>query len=511
VIGRPGSATWLLGHEIRLAWRGLLARRGRRGFAAWAPPAIFIVALLAAGVPLGRLLERAGPLTGAPFVVLAAASTAAIFMLMLSQTLAAAADTLYERGDLDLLFSSPVGPRKALAVRFLGVALNLYLTFGAFLGPLSISVAVVAGPRWLGALVVLAALALAASAAGLVLAVGLFRLIGPRRTRSGAQVASALIGAAMFLGTQGHMILSDGHDSLWRTLWRAADEGRLTPPPILALPLRAILGEPAPLATLAAGAIALYLLANLWLGARFAVDAAAAKGAASPVQRRGRDAGRFVGGAFAAVVRKELRLLFRDSALLSQVLLRVLYLIPLTVLLARSAARGEAVAVPGAAAAVVFMAGQVAGSLSWITISAEDAPDLISCAPTRTRTILRGKLAAALLPLAVLLLAPLAAVTLLSPAAGLVTTTAALAAGLCSGLINIWHQKPSRRGEFRRRRGATWYALWAEATVCGAIAGAAALATLGSWWALAPAGLAAGLMLLLRRSERQVADALRAA
>jgi ABC-2 type transport system permease protein len=90
-------------------------------------------------------------------------------------------------------------------------------------------------------------------------------------------------------------------------------------------------------------------------------------------------------------------------------------------------------------------------------------------------------------------------------------TTAALAAGLCSGLINIWHQKPSRRGEFRRRRGATWYALWAEATVCGAIAGAAALATLGSWWALAPAGLAAGLMLLLRRSERQVADALRAA
>jgi ABC-2 type transport system permease protein len=211
------------------------------------------------------------------------------------------------------------------------------------------------------------------------------------------------------------------------------------------------------------------------------------------------------------VVRKELRLLVRDSALLSQVLLRVLYLVPLTIILARSAARGEAVAIPGAAAAVVFMAGQVAGSLSWITISAEDAPDLISCAPMRTRTILRGKLAAALLPLAVLLLAPLAAVTLLSPRAGLVTAAAAFAAALCSGLINVWQQKPGRRGEFRRRRGAAWYALWAEATVCGAIAGAAALATLGSWWALAPAALAAGLMLLLRRSEQQVAEALRAA
>lgn len=511
MIGRPGSALWLLGHEVRLAWRGLLARRGRRGLTAWAPMVIFVGVMLAAGVPLGHALKSAGPLTSAPFVVLAAAAVGMIFLLMLSQTLAAAADTLYERGDLDLLFSSPVGPRKVLAVRFLGVALNLYLTFGAFLGPALLSASIVAGPRWLGGLMVLAALALAASAAGLVLAVGLFRLIGPRRTRNGAQVASALIGASMFLATQGHVILSDGRDSLWRALWRAADEGRLTPPPIAALPLRAVLGEPGPLAILAGGAMLLYAAANLWLGARFAADAAAAKGAAPVVQREGRQAKRFVGGAFAAVVRKELRLLFRDTALLSQVLLRVLYLIPLTVILARSAARGEAIAAPGAAAAVVFMAGQVAGSLSWITISAEDAPDLVSCAPTPTKTILRGKLAAALMPLGVLLLAPLAAVTALSPRVGLITTAAAAAAAVCSGLINIWHQKPSRRGEFRRRRGSTWYALWAEALVCGAIAAAAAMAALGSLWMLAPAALAVGLMLLLRRSDRQVAEALRAA
>ena len=40
---------------------------------------------------------------------------AVILTLMLSGTLAGAADTLYERGDLDLLFSSPLAPRKVLA------------------------------------------------------------------------------------------------------------------------------------------------------------------------------------------------------------------------------------------------------------------------------------------------------------------------------------------------------------------------------------------------------------
>ena len=512
MIGRPGSVVWLLGNEIRLSWRGLLARRGRRGWAAWIPMAIFVGLMFLFGIPLGRFLQNAGSPTSAPFVVLAAVTAGMVFLLMLSQTLAAAADTLYERGDLDLLFSSPVGPRKALAVRFLGVALNLCLTFGAFLGPVLVSASFVAGPRWLGGLVVLAALALSACAVGLVLAVGLFRLIGAKRTRNGAQVASALIGASMFVATQAQVILSDGRDTLWRSLWREADAGRLNPPPIVALPLHAMLGEPVPLAMLACGAVSLYIGANLLLGARFAADAAAAKGAATPgpVRDGGKEA-RFARTPLAAVVRKELRLLFRDAALLSQVLLRVLYLVPLTIILARSASRGELIALPGAAAAVVFMSGQVGGSLSWITMSAEDSPDLLACAPTPTSTIMRGKLAAALLPLAALLVIPLAVVTAMSPKAGLVTTVAAVSAGLCSGLINLWHQKPSKRGEFRRRRGSTWYAMWAEASVCGAIAGAAAVAVLGTTWWLAPAALAVGLMLLLRRSDRQIAEVLRAA
>ncbi len=510
MMGAPGSAPWLLGWELRLAWRGLVAKRAGRGFAAWASFVVFAAIMLALGVPLGRFLSEIDAVDSPPFVVVTAAGAAMVFLLMLSQALAAAADTLYERGDLDLLFSSPVSPRKALAVKFLSVALNLFLSFGAFAGAMLVSAAFIAGFRWLGAIGLMAAIALAATGAGLVLAIGLFRIIGPRKTRTAAQIASALIGAAIFVAIQARMILGGGHGGPWRELWAAAAAGRLHPPAFAALPLRAMQGDLAALSALLGGAIVIYLGASLWLGERFVGDAAAAKGA-DVVTRPSRDEDvRFTAGAFAALVRKELRLLLRDAALLSQVFLRILYLIPVAILLTRAARQGEAVAIPGAAAGVVFLAGQVAGSLAWITISAEEAPDLLAAAPTRASTIMRGKLTAALTPLAVLMVGPLALVTFMWPRVGFVTTLGAAAAAASSSLINIWHQKPGRRGEFRTRRGSTWYAMWAEASVCGLIAMATALGAMGVIWALPPAFMAGGILLLLRRNERQIGEMLRA-
>ncbi len=511
MIGRPGSTPWLLAWEMRLAWRGLIARRGRKGVAAWAPFVIVAALMLALGVPVGHFLLAADAPGGQPLVVVVAAASGMIFLLMLSQTLASAAETLYDRGDLDLLFASPIAPRKVVAVKFLAVALNLYLTFATFLGGVLVSAALVAGPRWLGGLGLMAALALAATASGLALALGLIRLIGPRRTRTAAQVASALIGAAIFLAVQGPMLLGGSRLNPWRELWAAAERGEVSLPPLAALPLRAALGDPAALAILGGGAAVLYAAVTFWLGERFVAAAAAAKGADVTRRIAAPRPARFSAGAFSALVRKELRLLLRDTALLSQVFLRVLYLVPLALVLARAAARGEAVALPGAAAGVVFLAGQVAGSLSWITLSGEEAPDLLASAPARATMIMRGKLVAALIPLAAILIIPLAAVVWLSPRVGLITAVGAAAAAVTSGLINIWHQKPGRRGEFRARRGSTWYAMWAEASVCGLIAAATAFAALGSVWALAPALVAAGLMGLLRRNEAQIAEALRAA
>ncbi len=509
---RAGSTLWLLRHEMRLGYRERMGKRGAGAPAVWLPAFAAALLTLFAGVPLGFLLRRVEVTVTPAFTVIADLAVLVIFTLMLSQTLGAATTALYQRGDLDLLFSSPIAPRKVLTVRFLSIALGAFVGFAFLLGPVLIPIAVLGHWPWLAAFVVLGALALAASAAGLSLATALFALIGPRRTRTVSQVLAALIGAAFFLTLQARNLGGGNRAAFFGELMDAAARGRIRMLPGMDLPLRALLGEPAPLAILAGCGAAVFLLASAWLGRRFAADAAAAGGAdAGAAPARGRRVGGFAAGLFAATVNKELRLLRRDAGLLSQVLLRVLYLLPLAFVVMRNAGRHVEFALPGGAAGLTFMAGQVAASLTWITVSAEEAPDLLASSPAPISTLWKAKLAASLMPLAILLVLPLAGLIVLSPAAGVAATGGCVAAAVASGLINIWYQKPGNRADFRRRRGASWFATIAQSVVGGLIAAATGLATVVSPWALVPAALAVIALLALRRTDAQIAQSLRAA
>jgi ABC-2 type transport system permease protein len=139
------------------------------------------------------------------------------------------------------------------------------------------------------------------------------------------------------------------------------------------------------------------------------------------------------------------------------------------------------------AGAVTFMAGQVAGSLAWITISAEDAPELLACAPVDGGVVRRAKLAATMIPVAILLALPLGALLWLAPWVGACAILGAIAASASAGLINLWFEKPTPRKAFRNRRGGSVLGAIAETLVClgwGVTAGMAAAMTP---WALIPA------------------------
>jgi len=511
-----GSTLWLMRHEFRLTWRGFTrARTGgggrfRRLWLLLILPAILVVT---AGLPMGYGLRHVQIPIVPVAVVVAAAVSAGLFTLMLSQTMAAAVAALYERADLDLLFSSPLNPRRVLTVRFLAVALNVYALFGVITTALILPSVLLGHPSWIALEAVLFALALGATGAGLLIAAGLFRAIGPRRTRTVGQLLAAITGAAFFLTAQAYNILGRSQSaSLWGRVVRAAEDPRFHAPPGLDWPLRAALGQPLPLAAVLAAGAGLFLVANQVLGARFAADAAAAAGAGT--QGRPARIGRlapFRGGVFQAMLRKELRLLGRDPALISQVLLRVLYLLPLGFLLLRSAGRGQTLLLPGTVAALGLMAGQVTASLAWITISAEDAPDLLSAAPAPIGAVRQGKVVAAVLPVAVLLTPILLPLALMAPwvaFAGALGCAAQMAMG---ALINIWWQRPGKRADFRRRRQASWFVSLAEFLLGVLIALATAILAFGSFWALVPAAVALAAVLLMRRSDAQIAAALRAA
>ncbi|EJL23352.1 hypothetical protein PMI01_04854 [Caulobacter sp. AP07] len=509
----PGSVLWLLAHETRLYWRNFRAGRAGRSARGLISLAVIGALLITGGVFIALGLHgRQAPINPLS-VSLAALFTAVVFTLMLSQTLSASSEALYERGDLDLLFSSPIGPAKVLFVRALGVAGGVVTLFLLAAIPLLLPTVIWGHPGWIGVFGVLGALALSSTAVGLLLAMGLFALIGPRRTRTVAQVMAALVGAAFFLISQARTILGEQTSrSLFADITRQAQEGRLRPPPIASLPLRAMLGEPLPLLALLAGAMVLFALSAAVLGRRFSDAAAATQGKTDAQPQKGGlvSARAFAAGAFLATLRKELLLIGRDSALLSQVLLRVLYLIPTALVLSRNAANGTAAALAGGAGVVAFLAGQVAGSLAWITLSAEEAPDLLAVSPAGIATVRRAKLTAALIPVGLFLALPIAVLAWFAPVAAAWTTLGAFLAAWSSGLINVWHQRPGKRSEFKRRGGASWMATLAEMVVSALLAGATGVAVAGfAPWALIPLFLAGAALLSLRRSDAQIARNLR--
>ena len=496
---QQGSLPWLIRHEMRL-----LLRTSAR--LSWRLLLIVAVLLLGAvtigGAPLAAALARHRDLLAHPGVVLAGdLMLAVLFSLMLSQALALAVQAFYARGDLDLLLSSPLSPRRLMFVRAGGIALaasGLYLVLA-----LPLIAPAVARGQWalLGVLPMLAALGLAATATGLALALVLFATIGPRRARTVGQVLAALSGAFIVLLLQVPQFLPGHRAQLARWMHAALRHGWFAAHSVLALPLRAGLGAPGPLSGIVAGAALLFAGTVYWAGPLLPVYASRAAGASV---RRGaaRRARPFRTGTRSVLIRKELRLIARDPQLLSRVLLQLLYLLPLLVVM--SGPGSSAHLFPATLFGVVLLtvvAGQLGGNLAWLTLSAEDAPELLRSAPLTAASAERVKLAAALIPLAILAV-PFGVVAWFRPWAALCATFGATVSALSNALIQLWYVKPMPRSAFRRRgQGALLANLGGLFVTFGwaAVATLADYGTLhGTEAALALSAVPLGLLALLR-------------
>src|SRR5207245_9347590 len=109
----------------------------------------------------------------------------------------------------------------------------------------------------------------------------------------------------------------------------------------------------------------------------------------------------------------EWRLLRRDHGIFAQLSLQIIYTVPLAVVLMRGVENIPlALAV---APAIVVIAAQIAASLAWITVSGEDAPELIAAAPILREHVELAKITAIGLPVLMILALPVAGLALLSP------------------------------------------------------------------------------------------------
>ena len=440
----PGSPLWLLRHEIRLQWRTSGRKRNVAVTAALAQGFLHLLAF-----PLAFALRYAPPLP--PVAVYAMVSGGALFisLMMLSTALVASVQTIFARGDIDLLLSSPVPPRSIILVRAGAIALSVS-SAAAILGlPFANALGLVVNPRWFIAYLALPALALLVTTLSLAIALVLFRLIGPRRTRVFAQVLAGLLGVATFLVMQlPNMVRSAGGDAVTHKLQDVVTGVALPAADSLVwLPARALTGDPLPFAVGFLLSVGLFILVAHWFAERFIAVIGAAAATGSSRANRSHAPRRFRTGTVSVMRRKELRLIARDPWLLTSVARQLVFMVPLAATMWKYGVDQ----VTFAWLLLVLIAGNLASAFAWLSVSGEDAPDLLAGSPVRSADALRAKLEAALLLVGLAMLLPVGAATYFNSRLGVTLAICCAGAAMSSALLQFLHPQPGRRSDFNKR------------------------------------------------------------
>jgi ABC-2 type transport system permease protein len=487
------ALTWFARHEIRLASREWLAMMTggtrRRKRTAIIGLIVFAAILhLPAYAVIGRFADLQAPLDKPSLIVM----TATIFLawaLMLSQAIESVTRVFYARADLDLIMSSPVTLANVFSVRIAAIALSVTAMALLLSTPFVDVLVFSGGPRWLAAFGVVIAIGLSAAAVAIAVTIVLFRLIGPSRTRLVAQIIAAIIGAGFVIALQIAAILSSGTLSRFAAL--TSDAAAAHAPDIDSFvwwPARAALGDGETLLLLLAGGLTLLGVVMAIFSPRFADTAVSISAHARPGARGSRTLAFRAGSRQQALRRKEFVLLRRDPWLVSQSLMQLLYLVPPALLLWRSFSDSSA-AIVLITPVVVMAAGQLAGGLAWLTISGEDAADLVATAPLPASRVTRAKIEVVLISIGVIFAPLVAALAFASPLQAAVTAVSVLIATVSATAIQLWFRVQAKRSQFRRRQTSSRLATFAEAFSSIGWAATAALAL-----SLPIAGLVCGLI-----------------
>lgn len=442
----PGSWPWLLEHEMRLSWRGISGSHLQ--VIAWGGGLLWLLMHWGAWVALPGGYKV---LQGMLQVPLFLGGVYWLFVsLLVSQAMVHAVNALIVRGDLDLLLSSPLSQRTIFLVRGLSIALSAALLPAFAVLPLAHAGLLRGRPGFMALYPLVVSTGLGCAAVGILLTMTLVRLLGARRARTAGQVLAAFVGVIFFLSFQLPNVLPAGIKKAIAEWLKSQvlDSGLLGAGSPLWWPARAMFGEALPLlAVVAAGAGGFWLAISLTYR-RFITgtqETLTGGRASAPADK---SAGRvFRSGLARVLLLKEWKLIMRDMQVISQTLVQILYLIPLIFIGLKSGPLNMVI-IP----ALVAVACMLAGNLAWITINAEDAPELIATAPVPISRVLGIKAAAAVLPVLAVLLpvaawwaprGPAAAATLLLCGAGGMVSAA---------LIQIWSPRPGKRGDLKTRQ-----------------------------------------------------------
>ncbi len=498
---KSNSLGWFAAHEGRLIWRDFVSLitggKPRRIVLVGTVIISFAVAMHMFVAHLLRFQLETGIAADTTTLLMISGLATMLFSLMFSQAIESVTRAYYARSDLDLLLSSPATSRRLFQVRTSILALQTTVFALLIASPLVNILGFMDDIRWLSAYLVIAALGGFATGSAVLITLFLFRTVGPSRTRLIAQIISAIVGAGFIISLQAMAILfGQGFSRLSVFTSQYSVDAAPALDSWAWIAARAAMGDGWSVLFLCA-ASALFLSATVsYSTRRFATDALATSGLIERKSNKTSFAGFTRSNSIRGILRrKEWQLLKRDPWLLSQSLQQLLYLVTPGLLLWVHYGQGGGifyVVIP----VVVMAAGQLAGGLSWVTISGEDAHELIDTSPISMKTILLAKVEAVVSIVALVIAPFLIALTVFSPRAAICLAIGTFLATFCAVLIQLWYRGQANRSLFRRRQVSSKTATISEAVVSILWAGGAALAYRHGVF-LVPFAVFAGLVMLV--------------
>lgn len=362
---------------------------------------------------------------------------------------------LFERGDLDLLLSSPVSSRAVFTVRLLSVAVSTFFSFCLLVVPISLFAVLVGFPQLLGVYPALASICLTAASLAMLVTLRIVRWLGARRARGLVQILNLLVSLVIILSFQvpNFLLTTEADlDGLRGSLqaWTATGE-LLAIDSWIWFPARAMLLDPVSVVlTLGiSGAIAAFTV--------YTLDRAFVEGSQQSVTHkrsaRGHQGTVLKDGFFWVMLRKEWRTMRRHPYLISQVALQVVLILPLTWVILQGEGGNPLLDLGRVAnVALPFLGGQLAHVLTFVCLSGEEAADLLKSSPVEGFKLRRLKQLAALIPVWLLFL-PAIALLIWQGYRWLPAVVAMLGASMGASFFRLWNSKPIPPGElFKQRR-----------------------------------------------------------
>ncbi len=444
----PGSVPWLLRHDLKLAGRSMRSAGEQKSRATAAILLFAVVLLHSLGFMVAGVLADLHDRFRVEILVGGSIALVGAFMLFLSKAMSEATDALHQRGDLDLLLSSPLPMRRVLTTRLLSIAV-----IAGFL-PLLIVMPVINGMMlhgyfaWIGLYPVLIGMSLTASALGAGITFGLLAWLGPRWTGLTARALATVFGALSFMFAQIRFLVPDDtRAAVWRAMLPGDEASAMG---VQWWPARALLGDTLPMLAIGAIGIAAVICTSTGLGHAYASGMTGQDTTLPRKPPRGL-ATRFGRGPWGALLRKEGLLLLRHPGLGAQLFYQFVFLVPGVIAMTRVGQAGGVDSPAGVVFLTVMLTGRIVKIIAAAPFECDNAAALAATAPVSPGRVLWAKLAVTVAMLGVVIGLSLGGVFLEMPSALPAAFLACLAATITRLGMAISRPRKLRRGGLEGR------------------------------------------------------------